>query len=258
MDAASFPGLCRAWRRRRRLSQLDLALTAGISQRHLSCLETGRSRPSPAMVLRLCEALEVPLRDRNLLLQAAGFAPRYRESGLEAKDMAPVRQALERLLAHHEPLPAFVLDRRWNVLGANRAATGLLARLGIEPAAGETVNLVRATLDPAGLGAAIVNRAEVTAHLHERLRREAMASADPELQRMLEALEAAPPQPPACPGAETGLLPVLPLVIDAGDRRLSLFTVVSTFGTAQDVTAEEMRIETLYPADAGTAAFFGA
>jgi len=256
MNAASFPDLCRAWRRHRRLSQLELALAAGISQRHLSCLETGRSRPSPAMVLRLCDTLEVPLRDRNLLLQAAGFAPRYRESELGAKDMAPVRDALERMLAHHEPLPAFVLNRRWNVLGANQAATGLLSQLGIEAGDGTGVNLVLATLDPAGLGAAVVNREEVTRHLLERLRRESLASGDPELQHMLSALEGASPQLPAVAETEAPLLPVLPLVIDVGHRRLSLFTVVSTFGTAQDVTAEELRIETLYPADAGTAAFF--
>lgn len=257
MNTTPFPELCRAWRRHRRLSQLDLALAAGISQRHLSCLETGRSRPSATMVLRLCEALEVPLRDRNGLLQAAGFAPRYRESGLEAKDMAPVREALDRLLAHHEPLPAFVLDRRWNVLAANRAATMLLARLGLPAAREAPVNLLLATLDPAGLGAFIVNREEVNHHLLERLRREALASGDAELGRMLSALDAEP-RPPEAARSDAALLPVLPLIIDSGEQHLSLFTIVSTVGTAQDVTAEELRIETLYPADAATAAYFGA
>jgi transcriptional regulator with XRE-family HTH domain len=258
MNATSFPELCRAWRRHRRLSQLDLALAAGISQRHLSCLETGRSMPSAAMVLRLCDTLEVPLRDRNALLQAAGFAPRFQESGLEARHMAPVREALDRLLAHHEPLPAFVLDRRWNVLGANRAAATLLTRLGLEPASGEPVNLLLATIDSTGLGAAIVNREEVTRHLVERLRREVLASGDRELRRMLSTIEAEAHPTPTASGASTGLLPVLPLVIDIGDRRLSLFTVVSTFGTAQDITAEELRIETLYPTDAATSAYFEA
>jgi transcriptional regulator with XRE-family HTH domain len=260
--AASFPSVCRQWRQFRKLSQLDLALAANVSQRHLSWLETGRSQPSRDMVVRLSDALDVPLRERNVLFQSAGFAPAYSESRLEDPAMGPVLDALNHVLEHHEPLPAVVVDRYWNVIRKNRAAD-LMLSLGGEPARllqetgdpGE-LNLALMTVHPLGLRQYIENWEQAAPAFVRRLKREALASGDPELQaRFQQIIDLAGPLDDSDPLAQS-LLPVLPLELNIEGLKLSLFSVISTFGTPQDITTDELRIEAFYPADGATAAFF--
>jgi transcriptional regulator with XRE-family HTH domain len=262
VQARNFPSLCRQWRRFRKLSQLDLALAADVSQRHVSWLETGRSKPSREMVLRLSDAMEIPLRERNLLLRAAGYAPVYGESGLDEPAMQPVLKALKRILDHHEPLPAVVVDRLWNVRMQNRAAERLLGAGGEpgampeEVAVDDALNLALLTVHPQGLRRFIVNWDEVMPSFVRRLRNEAMATDDPEVQRWFSRLlELAGPIPDGGPVMES-LLPVLPLELNIDGLELSLFSVMSTFGTPQDVTTDELRIEAFYPTDGKTADFF--
>jgi transcriptional regulator with XRE-family HTH domain len=258
--ASSFPSLCRRWRQQRNLSQLQLAEAADVSQRHVSWLETGRSTPSRSMVLRLAEALDVPLRERNTLLLAAGFAPQYRESGLDEPSMAPVRGALALLLSHHEPLPALVLDRHWNLVMGNNASKHLLSLVGHDPGGDDTagtVNLARATLAPDGLRRFITNAEEALPLFIQRMRSEALASGDAATIAEVEALiRSAGDLPEAASAAP--LLPVLPLELAIGGLRLSLFTVLSTFGTPQDVTTDELRVESFFPADEATRDYFEA
>src|SRR3954468_1010487 len=188
--------LLRGWRRRRRLSQLDLALEGGVSTRHLSFVETGRARPSPEMVVHLAEQLEVPLRDRNRLLLAAGYAPTYRERALDEPDMGPVREALDRVLVAHEPYPAVVVDRGWNLVASNASVGLLLAGVAphlLEPPA----NVLRISLHPEGVAPRIVNLGEWRAHLLERLQRQVALTGDPELAALHDELSAYPgPAPP--------------------------------------------------------------
>ncbi|MEM8983190.1 MAG: helix-turn-helix transcriptional regulator [Pseudomonadota bacterium] len=263
VSAPTFPAVCRHWRQYRKLSQLELALAANVSQRHVSWLETGRSQPSRQMVTRLAEAMNIPLRERNVLMRAAGFAPLYRESQLDEPAMAPVRDALQRMLRHHEPLPALVVDRYWNVHEQNQAAANVLA-LGGDVAAlnatvggGEHINLALLTLHPDGLRRYITNWNEAAPRFVQRLQHEAAATGDAALAARFEQfVDIAGPlehvDSPADP-----LLPVLPLELDFGAQKLSLFSVISTFGTPQDITTDELRIEAFYPGDAATAAFFG-
>ncbi|MEM6484826.1 MAG: helix-turn-helix transcriptional regulator [Pseudomonadota bacterium] len=257
--AATFPQLCRHWRRHRHLSQLDLAEQAAISQRHLSWLETGRSQPSREMVLRLAEALEVPLRERNSLLHAAGFAPQYRESSLDEPHMAPIREALRQVLAHHDPFPAVVVDRKWNRVMGNEASDLMFVLAGA-PAkheeGGEPLNLAAATLAPEGLRRLIRNADVALPMFVQRLRSEALASGEAAVIAHTEALiRAAGDLPEAFPSPEP-LLPVMPLELELNGTALSLFTVMSTFGTPQDITTDELRIEAFYPADDATRSFF--
>ena len=260
--AIAFPDACRQWRQYRKLSQLELALAAEVSQRHVSWLETGRSQPSREMVLRLSDALDIPLRERNVLLRAAGFAPVYRESDLDDPMMAPVSDALSRILTHHEPLPAFVVDRLWNVRQQNNAATKLFSLLG-DPAAmnaalggDESVNLALITLHPDGLRRYISNWDQAAPVFVRRLRGEALASGDARVQARFETfIEHAGPLPDTVSIGDP-LLPVLPLELDINGIRLSLFSVIATFGTPQDITTDELRIESFYPNDAATAALF--
>src|SRR5215207_3807474 len=174
-------GLLKEWRHRRRMSQLDLAVEADVSPRHLSFVETGRSRPSRELLLHLAEHLDVPLRDRNTLLLAAGFAPAYRETGLDAGEMAPVRDALEKILASHEPYPAVIVDRRWNLVSANRPALSLLTDGVSAELLAPPVNALRVSLHPEGLAPRIGNLAEWSAHLLTRLHRQQLATGDPDL-----------------------------------------------------------------------------
>ena len=256
MSAVSPAGqILREWRQRRNVSQLQLATGSAVSTRHLSFIETGRARPSREMVLHLAERLEVPLRERNRLLLAAGFAPVYGEHALEDEAMAPVRQALERFLAAHEPYPAVVLDRRYNLVLANESlnllAGGVAPEL-LEPPA----NALRATLHPLGMAPRIVNFDEWSAHLLHRLRGQIVLTGDPELEALYEEVRAYPgvrtESPPLDAVAAAEI--VLPLHLDVDGRALSFFSTITTFGTAVDVTLSELSIEAFYPADAATAA----
>lgn len=253
--AASFGDLLRRWRQRRGLTQLALALDAEVSTRHLSWLETGRATPSRAMVLRLAERLDVPLRERNALLQAAGYAPLYAERALADPALAPAREALQRLLDAHEPWPALAVDRHWNLVAANRGVGALLSL--VDPAlTTPPVNVVRLSLHPRGLAPMIENLPVWRAHVLARLRRQVAATRDPELQRLHDELYV-PPSHDGDGGAAEGKgtdLTVVPLVLRTPLGRLAFLTTVTVFGAPHEVTLAELAIETLLPADADTAA----
>jgi transcriptional regulator with XRE-family HTH domain len=254
-DRAPLGTLLRDWRRRRRLSQLDLALEAGVSARHLSFVETGRSKPSREMVLHLAEQLDVPLRDRNHLLLAAGFAPAYGERGLDAPELAPVREAIGLVIEGHEPYPAVVVDRWWDVVAANRPVA--LFTEGVAPGLLEPpVNVLRLALHPEGTAPRIANLGELRAHLLDRLRRHVALTADPRLAALHAELEGYPgPEPPAGTngGHRAGDI-VVPLRLRGpGGRELRFFSTIATFGTAVDVTVAELAIEAFFPADEETA-----
>jgi len=242
----------RAWRQLRRLSQMDLALDAGISTRHLSFLETGRSKPSREMLALLAEQLNVPLRERNLLLLAGGFAPAYAERPLDHPDLAAARAAVERVLQAHDPFPALAVDRAWNLVAANRAAATLIAGAAPELRA-PPVNVLRLSLHPQGLAPAIRNLGEWKAHLIERLRRQTAASGDPRLLALLEELSDydAPPVPSEARDETAGLYVPLRLSTPAGE--LDLFSTTTVFGTPLDVTLSELAIEAFVPANTDTA-----
>lgn len=245
--------LLRTWRGRRRISQMDLAHQAGVSPRHLSFVETGRAKPSREMVLHLAEQLEVPLRDRNGMLLAAGFAPAFRETDLASPGMAPVREALELVLAGHEPYPAVVADRRWELVMANQAATLFLE--GVAPALLEPpVNVLRLTFHPDGLGSRIVNLGEWADHTIGRLEREAMVTGRQELADLaaeLKDLIAA--QGAYTPVPEHDPLPAITLRLATDQGELAFIATVATFGTPVDVTLDELAIEAFLPADRRTA-----
>jgi transcriptional regulator with XRE-family HTH domain len=247
--------LLREWRQRRNVSQLQLATGSAVSTRHLSFIETGRARPSREMVLHLAERLEVPLRDRNSLLLAAGYAPVYAERALDEEAMAPVREALGRFLAAHEPYPAVVLDRRYNLVLANESLNLLAADVApelLEPPA----NALRATLHPQGMAPRIVNFDEWSAHLLHRLRRQIALTGDPALEALHEEVVAYPgvrSDPPPVDALAAAEI-VLPLQLLVDGRELSFFSTITTFGTAVDVTLSELSVEAFYPADGETAA----
>jgi transcriptional regulator with XRE-family HTH domain len=252
-DRRPVGGMLREWRTRRRLSQLDLALLAEISPRHLSFVETGRSAPSRDMVLRLTGHLGVPLRDRNGLLLAAGYAPAYPEASLDSEEMAAVRAAVRHVLAAHEPFPAMAVDRAWNLLDANDAVRlftdGIAAEILRPPA-----NMLRASLHPDGLAPRIVNLGEWRANVISSLRRQIAVSADPKHSELLAELL-------AYPGGNDGrstIVPgrvAIPLRLRHGDRELAFLATHTTFGTPLDITVAELSIEAFFPADAGTASF---
>jgi transcriptional regulator with XRE-family HTH domain len=242
--------LLREWRQRRRLSQLELALSSGVSSRHLSFVETGRSRPSAELVLHLAEELDVPLRDRNHLLLAAGYAPRFAEHDLDAPELGPIREAIDLLLRGHEPYPALVVDRHWGLVAANRALGALLG--GVAPHLLEPpVNVLRVSLHPDGLAPRIVNLRQWRAHLLERLAREAFASGDPALAALHEELRG---YGEPAEGADAATYIAVPLRLRHGDGELSFISTKTTFGTAVDVTVAELAIESFFPADEQTAA----
>jgi transcriptional regulator with XRE-family HTH domain len=249
--------LLREWRRRRRLSQLELALLADTSARHLSCVETGRASHSRTMVLRLSAALDVPLRERNTLLMAADYAPAYRESGLDDEDMASVRAALDMMLTSHEPYPAVVVDRVWNVLTGNRAMSVLMD--GIPPhLLTPHPNVYRLALHPDGLAPRLTNLGQVRALFLDRLRRQADATGDMELRALYEEVRGYPaptdevvPAPDA-PTTRPGPIQV-PLRVRTPMGELSLFGTMATFGAPADVTLSELAIELFYPLDEFTA-----
>jgi transcriptional regulator with XRE-family HTH domain len=246
--------LLREWRQRRRRSQLDLAVEAEVSTRHLSFVETGRSKPSRELLLHLAEHLEVPLRERNTLLLAAGYAPIYPETSLEDPSMGPVRTAIDSILTGHEPYPAVVVDQRWDVVSANAAALvvfsdGVAGHL-LEP----PLNAIRLGLHPDGLAPRTENFAEFSDHLLMRLRRQVLASADPGLEALYEEARAYPGvvEGGVDPSNLANLL-FVPLRIRRDDGTvLSFFSTLATFGTALDVTLSELMIESFFPADTAT------
>ena len=243
--------LIRTWRQRRHLSQLELSSQVAVSTRHLSFVETGRSKPSRDMVLHLADHLDVPLRDRNQLLLAAGFAPVYPESSLHSPQMLAVRETLRRLLAGHNPYPALVVDRWWNLVEANDSLLLLIG--GVSPELlTPPVNVLRLSLHPDGITPNILNLGEWRSHLLSRLRRQVTLTADPELADLLQELESYP-----CDQAEEEVHGpgevVIPLRLRIGDTDLALLSTVATFGTPLDVTVSELVIESFFPADDATA-----
>jgi transcriptional regulator with XRE-family HTH domain len=246
--------LFREWRQRRRITQLDLALKADTSPRHISFVETGRSTPSREMILRLAEQLDIPLRERNQLLLAAGYAPAFPERPLRDPALAGARQAVDRLLAGHEPYPALALDRHWNVVASNQAIEPLLHC--VAPALRQPpVNVLRNSLHPEGLAPRIANLPEWRAHLFARLRRQIDLTGDPVLVDLLRELQKYPipasPEGVLTESRDEGVLVYLRFVSPAGTMNLISTTMV--FGTALDVTLSELALETFFPADASTA-----
>jgi transcriptional regulator with XRE-family HTH domain len=249
--------LLREWRARRRVSQLDLSLSVGVSARHLSFIETGRSRPSPEMVLALADGLDIPLRERNALLLAAGFAPQYQSRPLEDAALSPARDAVQRLLDVHDPYPGIVIDRCWNIVGANAAASALTANLPAD-LLGPPANVYRLSLHPDGLAGRTLNFAEWAGYLLHQLRRAIALTGDPALQAIDEEVRGYPgvgavATARGAPPDNAALL--VPFELDVGGgKRLSMFTTLTTFGTPLDVTLAELAVELFYPADAASAA----
>lgn len=249
--------MLREWRQRRRLSQLDLACEADISTKHLSFLETGRSRPSREMLLHLAERLEVPLRDRNLLLSAAGYSPEYPERSLDDPALDSARQGIEALLAAHEPNPALAVDRHWQLVAGNRAVGRLMAD--VEPTLLQPpVNVLRLSLHPAGLASRIVNLPEWRAHVVQRLRRQIEVSGDSKLSDLLEEILDYP-LPSGGAGSDAsrdtpaGDAVAVPFRLATIHGTLSFFSTTTVFGTPVEVTLSELAIEAFFPADAETA-----
>ena len=244
--------LIREWRTRRRMSQLDLAMEAEISQRHLSFVESGRAMPSRDMVLRLSEQLAVPLRQRNQILLAAGFAPSFSERKLSDPDLAPAMDAVKLVPKGHEPFPALAVDRHWNLISANAALAPLLAGV-TDPALLEApVNVLRLSLHPKGVAPNIVNLAEWRAHLLERLKQQVAASADPVLEKLEEELRSYPVlSATRAPKPEANAF-VHPLRLKLDGTVLSFISTTTVFGTPLDVTLSELAIETFVPADEET------
>ncbi len=258
-----FGPMLRTWRRRRGASQLALALQSGVSQRHVSFLESGRARPSREMVVQLSTALDIPLRQRNAMLLAAGFAPVYRESNLAAPELTPVRQAIDRILEKHEPYPAVVIDRLWNLLQANEAAQAFTLFLfeGPPPAPspGKGPNVLRWLLDPQALRAKIANWEEVARYLVSTTYAEILAAGgEPRALAFIEEIMAYPDVPASFRKLrfEDRPTPVLTVEYLVGGKALSVFTTIATLGTPQDITLQEIRIECFFPADERSDALF--
>lgn len=248
MLSSSFGATLKEWRRRRHLSQLDLATIAGISGRHLAFLETGRSRPTRGMALRLGEALDMPRHDRNALLQAAGFAAAYRARALDDDDMSSVREAIGWMLERHDPFPALALDRHWRLLELNRTASILLGNVGIS----RGDSLLAAFLCAQGLRGAVENWEEVAHHLATRLTTESRhLGGDPVLEAAASELMAS-----ASSRSETdrALPAMVPTRFRAGAGVLSFFSTIAQFGSAEDIALADLRIELMFPADPETRA----
>lgn len=239
----------RQWRQRRHLSQLDLAGEAEVSTRHLSFVETGRAAPSRDMVLRLAERLDVPLRERNVLLVAAGFAPAFPQRALDDPALSSARQAIDQVLEAHEPNPALAVDRHWNLVTANRMVGALLS--GVAPGLlAPPVNVLRLCFHPEGLAPHTVNLAEWCAHLLERLHRQCEATADPELLKLYHELKAYPI--PARQRPVNSAAVAIPFQLRHDGVTLSFISTTMVFGTPVDITLSELAIETFFPADEAT------
>ena len=242
--------LLRYWRQERGKSQLDLSMDTGISQRHLSFVESGRSSPSRDFLSIVSDALNIPLRERNVLLLASGFAPQYGEQSMDAEQMAVITKAIDRMLQQHEPHPALVLDRYWNVIRTNEAAPrffGSFVDLEKRP---KPRNLLDLMFDPAGMRPFVEEWEKVAAGLLQRVRREAVGQVlDVKLQEMLKRLREYPGVTELKPSL-TPESPVLPIVFRRGDQRFSYFSLITTVGTPQCITAQELRVECMFPTDA--------
>lgn len=241
----------RDWRTRRRLSQLDLALEADISTRHLSFVETGRAQPSREMILKLADQLEIPLREQNTLLLAGGYAPVYGEQDFESPNLTQARDAVRRIVEGHAPYPALAVDRHWKLVISNQVVDTLLG-VTVDPALIEApVNVLRVSLHPNGLAPRIVNLAEWRAHLLQRLERQIAHSGDATLIELREELSSYP-APPGRPPAQLDAL-LVPLVLRTDAGVLRLFSTTTVFGTPQEITLSELAIESFFPADTDTA-----
>jgi len=251
-----FGQLLRRWRQSRGISQLGLALDAGMSARHLSFIETGRARPSREMVLRLGEALALPLRERNELLIGAGFAAVFPSSSLHSVPLAQARKALSFMLTQQEPYPAIVVNRAWDMLMTNKAAERLLGLLGlpIQKSSGEPPNLLRALLHPAVLRRYVMNWETVALSMISSMRRELNAYPDAAIGRLLAEVMEYPGVPREWPveSDDAAIPPLLPLTLEKDGLRMSWFTIITTFGTPQDITLQDLRVECFFPADDAT------
>jgi transcriptional regulator with XRE-family HTH domain len=249
--------LLREWRERRRLTQLELALEAGVSTRHLSFVETGRSKPGREMLLRVLERLDVPFRERNRLLLAAGHAPAFPERSLEDPELQPVRDALDVILRGHEPYPAVAVDRAWNLVAANSPMYALTAAVDVDPALLEPpINVMRVGLHPRGLAPLMVNLGDWHGHWLERLERQLAATGDEQLAALIEEIAGfAVPEPERDPASGLGGTEILgPVRVHGpGGGELSFFGMFATFDTPFEVTTSELAIELLFPADRATA-----
>lgn len=249
--------LLRSWRQRRRLSQLDLACEAEISTRHLSFLETGRSLPSREMILHLAEQLDIPLRERNVMLMAAGYAPVFPERSLEDPALEAARKAIDLVLAGHEPYPALAIDRHWTLVAHNKSVSLMLA--GIDPSLLQPpVNVLRLSMHPGGLAPRIANIAQWRSHLIARLRRQIEVSADTVLAELLNELSSyqvpseSETNAPSIDREYAGVIVPFQIVTESGI--LSFVSTTTIFGTPVDITLSELAIESFFPADAATAA----
>jgi transcriptional regulator with XRE-family HTH domain len=254
VDQPKAGALVREWRERRRMSQSDLALAAGISPRHLSFVETGRSKPGRGVLLRILEPLDVPLRDQNQVLSAAGHAPAYPERALDDPELAPVREAVDQVLAKHAPYPAVAVDRYWNLVATNRALERLTAHIQVDPALLEPpVNVLRVGLHPNGLAPLYPDVDEWRAHFCARLERQIAATGDPRLIALLEEI-ASYPSADGRGGSQELLGPLRICALDGSV--LSFVGMFATFDSPFEVTASELAVELLFPADATTAEAF--
>jgi transcriptional regulator with XRE-family HTH domain len=254
----SFPARLVWWRRRRGLSQLQLATAAECSQRHISFLELGRAKPSREMVLRLAMAMDVPLRHSNELLLAAGYAPAWTETNLEAPALAPIRDALDYMLAQQEPFPAVVVDRRWNLIQANKGAVALVEFLVGPVVPGAVLNLADALVAPDVLRPHLTNWVDIARYFLRSVEADAAADGTAEtaelLERLLSYQDVRSAMSPSAPPSADG--PVLPMHFRKGKTNLRLFTTIATLGTPQDITLQELRIESFFPMDDETQAVF--
>ena len=256
---AGFPGLLRQWRQKRRLSQLDLALASDVSQRHVSFLESGRANPSRSMILQLSETLDVPLRERNAWLTAAGFAPLFQIRPLDDPQMGQVMSAVRMMLTAHEPFPAIALDRSWNVLMSNGPFDRLMTMLGEdvwERIGGGRRNLMRLFFHPQGIRPLVTNWDTVGPLVWRRACKEAESLGGAEMKAVLADLAACQDADVLWSAVDATLEPVMAFQMLVQGQAISMFAIIATLGTAQDVTADELRIETLYPADPVTEALF--
>lgn len=256
--ASTFPSRLVWWRKRRALSQLELALSAGVSQRHVSFLELGRTKPSREMVLRLAAALDMPLRQSNELMLSAGYAPAWTETALDAAALAPIKSALDHMLRQQEPYPAVVIDRRWNLLQANKGAVAMVEFLVGPLAPGAAVNLADALVGPDVLRPHLRNWTEVVWYFVRSVEADAAIDGTAETRALHERLLGYPDVKDAMALAPpvTASAPVLPMHFEKAGTRLGLFTTIATLGTPQDITLQELRVESFFPIDDATRTVF--